>query len=284
MLQPSDYLHYCHLGPAPTGPCPSDIGGPRPRCSTQMENHQRRVEEQDHLPRPAGHVSSDAAQETSVSQRCKCTGPSGCLTRGGVSGSIAAWQHSPSPGEKGRSPAAMPARRCRPVSDPPLQDAPRSSASRRLRPASPRPPPRVPRGARRHPRPALPPRCVSPGGVPGAREQGSTGMVSRIPSARSSAAAPAPEHGGEPRRSTAPPGSVCHPYCRAPRRCLSRREGRLLCCSPGTCPCPAALTHWRCACVCLSMTRRVRDLREPAAWCVAFAQFMLGKAKNSNFS
>jgi len=53
---PLDALQQVHVSPV--------LRAPHLDTVLQVRPHQRRVEGQDHLPRPAGHASSDAAQDT----------------------------------------------------------------------------------------------------------------------------------------------------------------------------------------------------------------------------
>ena len=62
-------------GLTPTGPCLSCTENSRAGCSTPGGSHQSRVERQNHLPRPAGHASFYAAQDTVVFLGCESTLP-----------------------------------------------------------------------------------------------------------------------------------------------------------------------------------------------------------------
>ncbi|GAB0205260.1 hypothetical protein GRJ2_002991600 [Grus japonensis] len=73
VLQPSDHLHgppldslqQLHVSPV--------LGTPDLDTVLQVESHKSRVEGQNHLPRPAGHTSFDAAQDTVGFLGCKRT-------------------------------------------------------------------------------------------------------------------------------------------------------------------------------------------------------------------
>ena len=48
------------------------LGAPELDAGLQVGSHQSRVEEQNHLPQPAGHAAFDAAQDTVGLVGCKC--------------------------------------------------------------------------------------------------------------------------------------------------------------------------------------------------------------------
>ena len=74
VFQSSDHL-WPSSGLTPTCPCLSWAEGSRAGCRTPggVSPEQSRVEGQNHLPRPAGHASSDAAQDTDGFLGCECT-------------------------------------------------------------------------------------------------------------------------------------------------------------------------------------------------------------------
>ena len=64
VLQPSDHFHYSLLDLLQQLSVSLVLGAPELDAVLQVGSHESRVEGQNHLPRPAGHTSLDATQDT----------------------------------------------------------------------------------------------------------------------------------------------------------------------------------------------------------------------------
>ncbi|KAK4830718.1 hypothetical protein QYF61_013168 [Mycteria americana] len=75
VLQPSDHLHGSCLDSLQQDHVLLMLGAPELDAVLQVRSHQSRVEEKNHLPQPADHVSFYAAQDTVGFLGCKCILP-----------------------------------------------------------------------------------------------------------------------------------------------------------------------------------------------------------------
>jgi len=73
MLQRSDHLHGLSPDPLQQLSVLLVLGAPELDAVLQMGPHEGRVERDSHLPAPAGHPSSDGAQDTICFPSCKST-------------------------------------------------------------------------------------------------------------------------------------------------------------------------------------------------------------------